>query len=255
MEKRYKAASHYFGDGFARAFGISYLDSDGKVKTPYQTSWGVSTRLLGSIIMVHGDDNGLVLPPFVAPTQIVIVPIQMAKEGVVKKCLEIKERLEKVGFRVKFDGTDKTPGWKFSEYEMKGVPLRIEIGPKDIEKNHMVIVRRVDHVKEFVEIDDLLEEKINKELHNIHDLMYKKALANLLNSITEVHNMDELKAALDKGGYAKMMWCGDRECEDMIKNLYQATARCIPFDQLPFDDKCLVCGKKAKYVVLFARAY
>lgn len=247
--------THYFGDGFSKAFGVQFLDKDGKLKYPYQTSWGVSTRLIGSIIMVHGDDNGLVLPPFVAPIQVVIVPIQMNKEGVLKKCKEVKENLESFGLRVKLDDSDKTPGWKFSEYEMKGVPLRIEIGPKDVEKNHLVIVRRVDRVKEFVDIDDNLASRIEKELHEIHETMYKKALSFLLDSITEVHSLDELKDALDKGGYAKMMWCGETPCELKIKELYQATARCIPFDQVPFDDTCPVCGKKAKYVVLFARAY
>lgn len=247
--------THYFGDGFSKAFGVQFLDKDGKLKYPYQSSWGVSTRLIGSIIMVHGDDNGLVLPPFVAPIQVVIVPIQMNKEGVLKKCKEVKENLESYGLRVKLDDSDKTPGWKFSEYEMKGVPLRIEIGPKDVEKNHLVIVRRVDRVKEFVDIDDNLASRIEKELHEIHETMYKKALSFLLDSITEVHSLDELKDALDKGGYAKMMWCGETPCELKIKELYQATARCIPFDQVPFDDTCAVCGKKAKYVVLFARAY
>ena len=245
---------HYFGDGFAKAFGVEYLDKDGKLKNPYQTSWGVSTRLIGSIIMVHGDDNGLVLPPFVAPVQIVIVPIQIAKAGVLKRCKEVKELLEKANYRVKLDDSDKTPGWKFSEYEMKGVPLRIEIGPKDLEKEQCVLVRRVDHEKKFVKLDNLLDE-IKDELNNIHDLMYKKSLSFLLNNIREVHSLDELKAALDQGGYAKMMWCGEQICEDKIKELYQATARCIPFDQIAFDDTCPVCGKKAKYVVLFARAY
>lgn len=247
--------THYFGDGFSKAFGVQYLDKDGALKYPYQTSWGVSTRLIGSIIMVHGDDNGLVLPPYVAPIQVVIIPIQMNKEGVLKKCREIKELLENSGIRVKLDDSDKTPGWKFSEYEMKGIPLRIEIGPKDIEKNHLVIVHRVDRTKEFVEIDDNLVNKIKLEFKEIHEKMYKKALAQLLDSVTEIHSLDELEAALNKGGYAKMMWCGDVDCENKIKELYQATARCIPFDQIPFDDVCPVCGKKAKYVVLFARAY
>ena len=247
--------SHYFGDGFSKAFGVSYLDSDGKIKNPYQTSWGVSTRLIGAVIMVHGDDNGLVLPPFVAPIQIVIVPIQMNKEGVMAKCNEVYETLTNAGLRVKLDKSDKTPGWKFNEYEMKGVPLRIEIGPKDVTNNHLVLVRRVDHNKEFLDINEELVNNIQNELKNIHQLMYKKALANLLANIHEIHSLDELKEALDKGGYAKMMWCGDRVCEDKIKELYQATARCIPFDELPFDDTCPVCGKKAKYVVLFARAY
>lgn len=247
--------SHYFGTGFSKAFGVQFLDKDGKLKYPHQTSWGISTRLIGSIIMVHGDDNGLVLPPFVAPIQVVIVPIQMQQEGVLKKCKEVKELLESKGIRVKLDDSDKTPGWKFSEYEMKGVPLRIEIGPRDLKNNHLVIARRVDHNKEIIDINDELADRIIKELHEIHDLMYKKAFKFLLENIREIHTMEELKEALDKGGYAKMMWCGDEACENKIKELYQATARCIPFDQIVFDENCPVCGKKAKYVVYFARAY
>jgi len=246
--------THYFGQDFAKAFGISYLDKDGSLKTPYQTSWGVSTRLLGAIIMVHGDDNGLVLPPFVAPTQVVIVPIQMAKEGVLAKCKEVKKELEDLGLRVKLDDSDKTPGWKFSEYEVKGVPLRIEIGPKDIENNHVMVCRRVDRVKKIIDFKDLSNDIIN-ELNDIHETMYKKALSNLLENITEVHSLEELQKVVDKGGYAKMMWDGDQACEDKIKEVTNATSRCIPFDQIAFDDKCAICGKKAKYVVLFAKAY
>ena len=246
--------THYFGQDFAKAFGVQYLDKDNTLKVPHQTSWGVSTRLLGAIIMVHGDDNGLVLPPYVAPKQIVIVPIQMAKEGVLNKCREVKKTLEENGYRVILDDSDHTPGWKFSNYEMKGIPLRIEIGPKDIENNHCVFVRRVDRIKKFVEFDNLLD-SIKNELKDIHNTMYKNALNNLLNNITEVHTVEELKEVVDKGGYAKMMWCGDRECEEKIKELTNATARCIPFNQIEFDDKCPVCSKKAKYVVLFAKAY
>ena len=184
--------SHYFGDGFAKAFGINYLDKDGKIKTPFQTSWGVSTRLLGAIIMVHGDDNGLVLPPYVAPIQVVIVPIQMAKEGVLAKCREVYKTLEDAGIRVKLDDSDHTPGWKFSEYEVKGVPLRLEIGPKDIENNHVMAVRRVDRIKKTIDFDKL-REAIPQELAEIHNEMYKKAMTNLLNNITEVHTYEELK--------------------------------------------------------------
>ena len=246
--------THYFGDGFAKAFNISFLGRNNKLETPFQTSWGVSTRLLGAIIMVHGDDNGLVLPPYVAPTQVVIIPVQQKNPDVMKKAHEYFDVLNKAGIRVKLDDSDHTPGWKYSEYEMKGVPLRLEIGPKDLEKEQCVLVRRVDHEKKFVKLDNLINE-VKDELNNIHDLMYKKALSFLLNNIREVHSLDELKAALDQGGYAKMMWCGEQICEDKIKELYQATARCIPFDQIAFDDTCPVCGKKAKYVVLFARAY
>ncbi len=246
--------SHYFGQDFAKAFGVQYLDKDGQLKTPYQTSWGVSTRLLGAVIMVHGDDYGLVLPPYVAPTQIVIIPIQMAKEGVLAKCREVEKELQELGYRVKLDDSDHTPGWKFSNYEVKGVPLRIEIGPKDIENNHVMLVRRVDRVKKIVSFDDLKND-VTQEIKDIHETMYKNALQNLLNNITEVHSVEELKKVVDKSGYAKMMWCGDVECENKIKDLTNATARCIPFDQVAFDNKCACCGKPAKYVVLFAKAY
>ena len=246
--------THYFGDGFSKAFGVQYLDKDGKIKNPYQTSWGVSTRLLGAIIMVHGDDNGLVLPPFVAPTQAVIVPIQMAKEGVMKKCHEVFDELKKSGIRVKLDDSDKTPGWKFAEYEVKGVPLRIEIGPRDIQNNVLTIVKRNDGSKEQISIDDVTNE-VNRLLKKIHEEMYQAAFKNLLANIKEVHTYEELKEVVNKGGYAKMMWCGDEECENKIKEDTNATSRCMPFDQTAFDDVCPVCGKKAKYVIYFAKAY
>lgn len=247
--------THYFGDGFAKAFGITFQDQDGKVKNVYQTSWGVSTRLIGAIIMVHGDDNGLVLPPYVAPIQVVIVPIQQAKPGIMNKCHELKERLEKMNLRVKLDNTDRTPGWKFAEYEMKGVPVRIELGPRDLENNVVTICKRNNHEKIQISIDRL-EDEIPQLLATIHEEMYQKALKQLLNSITEVHTYDELKEVVNvKGGYAKMMWCGCEECENKIKEDTNATSRCMPFDQKPFMDTCPICGKKATKVVLFAKAY
>lgn len=247
--------THYFGDGFAKAFGITFQDQDGKVKNVYQTSWGVSTRLIGAIIMVHGDDNGLVLPPYVAPIQVVIVPIQQAKPGIMNKCHELKERLEKMNLRVKLDDTDRTPGWKFAEYEMKGVPVRIELGPRDLENNVVTVCKRNNHEKIQISIDRLKDE-IPQLLSTIHEEMYQKALKQLLNSITEVHTYDELKEVVNvKGGYAKMMWCGCEECENKIKEDTNATSRCMPFDQKPFMDTCPICGKKATKVVLFAKAY
>ncbi len=246
--------THYFGDGFAKAFGISFLGRDNKLQTPHQTSWGVSTRLLGAIIMVHGDDNGLVLPPYVAPTQVVIIPIQQKNPEVLKKAHEYYEALKKAGIRVKLDDSDRTPGWKYSEYEMKGVPLRLEVGPRDIANGVCVLAKRNDGTKQTVNEADVVStcEKLFKV---IHDEMYKKAFRYLLDHTTEAHSIEELGQILDRGGYAKVMWCGERECEDKIKELYQATARCIPFEQIPFEEKCLVCGKKAKKVVFFARAY
>ena len=246
--------THYFGNGFAKAFGIQYQTKEGKLENPYQTSWGVSTRLLGATIMVHGDDNGLVLPPQVAPIQIVIIPVAANKPGVMTKAKEIAKQFEDAGFRTKLDDSDKTPGWKFSEWEMKGVPLRVEVGPRDIENEQVVLAKRNTGEKIIVKFNEMVE-KADQLLKVIHDEIYKKALSYLLDHVTEVHNMDELNAALEKGGYAKMMWCGDQACEDKIKELTNATARCLPFNQIAFDTTCPVCGKKACKVVLFAKSY
>jgi prolyl-tRNA synthetase len=246
--------THYFGTGFAKAFGVEFQDKDGKVLSPHQTSWGVSTRLLGSIIMVHGDDNGLVLPPYVAPIQIVIIPVQQNKDGILDKAHELKDRLEKLNLRVKLDESDHTPGWKYAEYEMKGVPLRIEIGPRDLLNGVEVIAKRNTGEKIIVKDGDL-ESTVTTLLQTIHKEMYDKALQFLIAHIKEVHSFDELKKVVDAGGYAKMMWCGDQACEDKIKELTNATARCIPFDQTSFDDICPICGKKATKIVLFAKAY
>ncbi len=246
--------THYFGDGFAKAFGISFLGRDNKLQTPHQTSWGVSTRLLGALIMVHGDDNGLVLPPYVAPTQVVIIPIQQKNPDVMKKAHEYYDALKAAGIRVKLDDSDKTPGWKYSEYEMKGVPLRLEIGPRDLSNGVCVLAKRNDSTKHITKEEDVVNE-VKRLFEVIHKEMYQKAFRYLLDHTTEAHSIKELGEILDRGGYAKVMWCGERECEDKIKELYQATARCIPFEQIPFEENCLVCGKKAKKVVFFARAY
>ncbi len=246
--------THFFGDGFAKAFGVSYLGKDNQLHTPFQTSFGVSTRLIGALIMVHGDDNGLVLPPFVAPTQVVIIPIQMKNADVMKKAKEYYALLKNNGIRVKLDDSDHTPGWKYSEYEMKGVPLRLEIGPRDLAKGVSVLAKRNDGEKVTVNDNELVSE-VNRLLRQIHDEMYQKAYKYLLSHTTEAHSLDELKEILDKGGYAKVMWCGDEACENKVKELFQATARCIPFIQDSFGDTCPICGKKAKKVVLFAKAY
>ena len=248
--------THYFGQGFSKAFGVQFQGRDGKLNNPYQTSWGVSTRLLGAIIMIHGDDNGLVLPPYVAPIQVVVLPIAQQKPGVIPAARALYKDLEDAGIRVKLDESDKTPGWKFSEYEMKGVPLRVELGPRDIEKGQVVFAKRNDGQKIFVSMDEMAD-KANELLKVIHQEMYEKACRYLANHVTEIKSLDELNAALEKGGYAKMMWCGDRACEDKIKELTNATARCIPFNQMGIEgaDTCPVCGKKASKVVLFAKAY
>ncbi len=246
--------SHNFGDGFARAFGIQYTDKNNELQYVHQTSWGVSTRLMGAIIMVHGDNSGLKLPPAIAPIQVVIVPIAMHKEGVIEKAEELTARLKSVA-RVKADLTDKTPGWKFSEYEMKGVPIRLEVGPKDIEQNQVVLVRRDTGEKQVVSMDGL-EETIPALLQEIQTNLYEKALKNLQENTYPATNMEEFEDILDNTpGFVKAMWCGNRACEDEIKELTGATSRCIPFEQEEISDTCVCCGEKAKYMLYWGRAY
>ncbi len=247
--------THYLGQGFADAFGIRFLGRQNAQEIPHQTSWGVSTRLLGAIIMVHGDDNGLVLPPYVAPIQVVIVPIRQDAEGVLEKAKEIESKLDAMGIRVKLDDSARTPGWKFAQWEMKGVPLRIEVGPRDLANNSVTLVKRVNGEKKTAPIEEI-EASIPSVLAEIHQDMYNKAKAHLDANVTEVHNVEELKAVLEKGGYAKMMWCGDEGCENKVKEITAGgTARCMPFDEEPFGDVCPICGKKATRVVYFAKAY
>lgn len=248
--------SHFFGQGFCEHFGIKFLDSDNVLKTPWQTSWGVSTRLIGAIIMVHGDDNGLVLPPYVAPTQVIVIPIRADKDPKVKAAAEeLLAKLQKAGIRAKADFSKKSPGWKFSQYEMKGVPLRIEVGPRDLEQGNVCFATRWDGKKTLVPLAEAAE-KVPGVLHDIHEGMYAKALAYLNSHVHVCHTYDELKTVVTTGqGYAKVMWCGDQACEDKVKADVNATSRCLPFDQTPFGDACAICGKPAKAVVLFARSY
>ncbi|MCJ7856573.1 proline--tRNA ligase [Lachnospiraceae bacterium NSJ-143] len=246
--------SHNFDDIFAKSFDIQYTDKDNQLQYVHQTSWGLSTRLMGAIIMVHGDNNGLVLPPRIAPTQVIVIPIAMQKEGVIEKAQEITDRLKK-SFRVKNDLTDKSPGWKFSEYEMKGVPVRLEIGPKDIEKNQCVLVRRDTGEKTIASLDNI-EETIALLLDDVQANLYKKALDNRNSKTYSAKNMDEFQDILNSHqGFIKAMWCGDRACEDKIKDLTAATSRCIPFEQEEISDTCVCCGKKAKNMVIWGRAY
>jgi len=247
--------THYFGTGFASHFNINFQDKDGVVKPVHQTSWGVSTRLIGAIIMVHGDDSGLVLPPFVAPIQVVIIPIQSAKPGVLENATMLKDHLEEIGLRVKLDDSDKTPGWKFSEYEMKGVPLRVEIGPRDLETGECVVARRVDGLKTKVKVGDL-PPLITGMMTDIHKIMYDKALENVQNNTRPATTYEEFKDLISsKPGYVKMMWCGHVECENKIKEETTATSRCMPFVQEHLGDVCPVCGRKAEKEVFFAKAY
>ena len=247
--------SHNFGDGFARAFDIQYTDKDNKLQYVHQTSWGLSTRIIGAIIMVHGDNDGLKLPPRIAPVQIMICPVMQKKEGVLEKSFELKEELSKAGFRVKVDDRDKNPGFKFADCEMRGIPLRVEIGPRDIEKGEAVLVRRDTREKIMVELSEL-SEKAGELLENIQHDMYEKAKAHLEAHTFAATTMDEMEEILDtKKGFVKAMWCGCRECEDAIKEKTGATSRCIPFRQEKLSDTCIYCGKPAQKMVYFGRAY
>ena len=248
--------SHYFGDGFARAFDIQYADKDNTLQYPHQTSWGVTTRLIGAIIMTHGDDNGLVLPPAVAPIQAVIVPIAQHKEGVLDKAAELYNTLKSAGIRVKMDDSDNSPGWKFAEYEMKGVPVRVEIGPKDIENNQCVIVTRHNGEKTFVSLDNLAE-AVEQKLQEVRDGMYEKALQNREAHTYSCTTLDEITKALEENGdgFVKAMWCGEEACEDEVKEKTGVGSRCIPFNQENLSDKCVCCGKPAKCMVYWGKAY
>ncbi len=247
--------SHYFGDGFAKAFDIQFTSKENKLEYPHQTSWGMTTRLIGAVIMTHGDDNGLVLPPAVAPIQVIILPIAQHKPGVLDKANEVKARLEKI-CRVKLDDSDQSPGWKFAEYEMKGVPLRLEIGPKDIENNQCVIVSRFDRSKTVVSLDEL-EEKIPQLLAQLRDNMYQAALDNREKRTFDCTTMDEITETLEKNGdgFIRAMWCGDEECEDEVKAKTGVGSRCIPFAQENLSDKCICCGKPAKMMLYWGKAY
>ena len=247
--------SHYFGDGFAKSFGITFTGRDNTLQSPFQTSWGVSTRMIGAIIMVHGDDNGLVLPPKIAPIQVVIVPVAQHKEGVLEKAGELYHSLQEK-FRIKLDDSENSPGWKFAQYEMQGVPLRLEIGPKDIEKNQCVLVRRDNREKQFVSLDNL-EESIEKAMDEIHYALYHRALDNLTSKTFTAKNYDEfLDIAANKPGFIKAMWCGDSACEEKIKeDTGGVKSRCIPFEEEHLSDVCACCGKPAKHMVYWGRQY
>ncbi|MBE6923584.1 MAG: proline--tRNA ligase [Ruminococcaceae bacterium] len=247
--------SHYFGDGFAKAFGIEFTDKNNKRTNPHETSWGVSTRLIGGIIMTHGDNNGLVLPPKVAPTQVVILPVAQHKPGVLDAAKELKNRLLNADIRVKLDDSDNSMGWKCAEYEMKGVPLRVECGPRDLEKGECVLVRRTDREKVVIKLEDL-ETAVAEQLKVVQQQMFDKAKKNLDEHIFEAHSIEEAKALQDaNGGYIKTMWCGDLECELAMKEKAGMSSRCIPFAQENLDDKCPCCGKPASKMVYWGIAY
>jgi len=247
--------SHYFGDGFAKAFDITYSNKENKLVHPFQTSWGVTTRLIGAIIMTHGDDSGLVLPPKVAPIQVIIVPIAQHKAGVLDKATQLKDKLSAF-CRVKVDDSDNSPGWKFAEYEMKGVPLRLEIGPRDIENNQCVLVSRSTGEKVIVSLDEL-ETKIPELLQQVHNDLFERALENRRKKTYDCTSVQQIIDELaNKGdGFVRAMWCGDEECEDKVKELTGVGSRCIPFEQENLSDTCVCCGKPAKHMVCWGKAY
>lgn len=245
--------SHHFGTGFAEAFDITYLDENGESQFVHQTSWGLSTRIMGALIMVHGDNLGLVVPPKIAPTQAMIVPIAQHKEGVLDKAYALRDQLAEVA-RVDIDGSDKMPGWKFNEYEMKGIPVRVEMGPKDIEKEQVVLVRRDTGQKEFVALADV-EQRLTALLDEVQANLYNRALEHREEMTHTAKNMDEFKTEIEKGGFVKAMWCGDVACEEKIKEGTTATSRCIPFEPESISDTCVCCGKQAKELVYWAKAY
>ncbi|WP_313187680.1 proline--tRNA ligase [Lacrimispora sp.] len=245
--------SHNFGSGFAKAFDIQYSDKENKLQYVHQTSWGMTTRMIGAIIMVHGDDSGLVLPPRIAPIQVIIVPVQQQKEGVLDKAYELKEVLS--NYKVKVDDSDKSPGWKFSESEMRGIPVRVEIGPRDISENQAVLVRRDTHEKITVSLDEI-NNKVGELLDTIQKDMLERARIHRDVHTYEATDMDTfVKTVEEKPGFVKAMWCGSQECEDKIKEITGATSRCMPFKQETLADTCVCCGKPAGKMVYWGRAY
>ncbi len=247
--------SHNFGDGFAKAFGIQFTDKDNQLKYVHQTSWGMTTRLIGALIMVHGDDSGLVLPPAIAPTQLMVIPVQQRKEGVMEACAALAERLNKV-CRAKMDGSDKSPGWKYSEQEMRGIPLRVELGPRDLAQNQCVVVRRDTGEKLTLSLDTL-ETEIPQLLDTIQKEMLSRAKAHREAHTYDATNFEEFcDIVSSKPGFIRGMWCGEQACEDKIKEETGATSRCMPFDdKANIADTCVCCGKPAKKLIYWGRAY
>ena len=247
--------SHYFGDGFAKAFDISYTDKENKLQAPHETSWGLSTRIIGGLIMTHGDNRGLVLPPRIAPTQAVVIPVAMHKEGVLAAAEGLYERLKAAGIRVKIDDSEQSMGWKAAEYEMKGVPLRVEIGPKDMEKEQCCICRRDSGEKVFVPLAEL-ETEVVRLLDEVHNGLYEWAAQNLADHTYPAFSLEEAKQIQEeKGGFIKTMWCGELQCELDMKEKAGMTSRCIPFVQEHLADTCPICGKPAKHMIYWGVAY
>lgn len=247
--------SHNFGDIFARAYDVTFTDKDNTVKYVYQTSWGMTTRVIGALIMVHGDNSGLVLPPHIAPTQVMVIPIRQDAESVLDKALSVKAALESAGVRTDLDDSEKSPGWKFSEQEMRGIPIRVELGPKDIEKNQAVLVRRDTREKTIVSINEL-PSVVPQLLETIQKDMFLRAKTHRDSHTYDAHNYEEFKEIVNnKPGFVRAMWCGDPACEEKIKADTTATSRCIPFEQEQIADTCVCCGRPAKKMVFWGKAY
>ena len=247
--------SHNFGDGFAKAFNIQFTDKDNTLKYVHQTSWGMTTRMIGAIIMVHGDNSGLVLPPRIAPTQVMVIPIQQKKEGVLERAAAIRDELTASGLRTRMDDADKSPGWKFAEQEMRGIPVRIELGPKDLEAGHAVVVRRDTREKQVVAFEELAD-TVKKTLETMQKDMLERARAHRdAHTYTAVTKEEFKDMAEHKPGFIKAMWCGSQECEDALKEECGVTSRCMPFDQEHISDTCICCGKPAKKMVYWGKAY
>lgn len=247
--------SHFFGDGFTRAFNITFTDKENKLSFPYQTSWGMSTRVIGGLIMTHGDNNGLVLPPKVAPIQVIVVPVAQQKEGVLEKAYDLLDRLKAAGIRARIDASSNSMGWKCAQWEMKGVPVRLEIGPRDIENNVCMAVRRDNGEKVTVGLEEL-EERIPQVLDQVQQGLFDKAKENLDSHIFAASSVEEAKALQEEhGGFIKTMWCGDQACEEKMKEEAGMSSRCIPFDQEDLGDTCPCCGKPAKHMIYWGIAY
>ncbi len=247
--------SHYFGQNFTKPFEVKFQNREGKEEYAYQTSWGISTRLVGALIMAHGDERGLKLPPKVAPIQIRIIPIAQHKEGVLEKVKELKERLQKE-FRVEIDAREQvTPGYKFNDCELKGIPVRIEMGPRDIENNQCIIVRRDTLEKITVKLDEL-EEKLKDIMEDIQKNMYNICKKRMEEKTSIARTLEEFEEKINTNqGYIKAMWCGSAKCEDKIKERTGAHSRCIPEKSEEISDVCVCCGKKAKEMVYWGRQY
>ncbi len=247
--------SHFFGDGFAKAFGITYTGKDNQLHHPFQTSWGVSTRMIGGIIMTHGDDNGLMLPPRIAPIQAVVIPVAQHKEGVIEAATGLYDRLRAAGVRTKMDITDNSIGWKCAEYEMRGVPVRVEIGPKDMEKGQCCLVRRDTGDKTFVALEEL-EGAVAKLLDEIHDNMFAMAKKNLEDNTFDLNTIDEVREMVaTRGGFAKTKWCGKLDCELAMKEKAGVTSRCMPLSQSGTKGKCVCCGEECETDIYWGIAY